>query len=76
MIIATGPEPKTESDAVSVSELRLKRGEDQRINAGHPWVFSNEVDIARTPPSRPVRRCVWYPIAKNFWGTRMSIRIP
>ena len=30
-------------------ELRLKHGEDRRINAGHPWVFSNEVDIARTP---------------------------
>ncbi len=30
-------------------ELRLKRGEDRRINAGHPWVFSNEVDIAKTP---------------------------
>ncbi len=23
--------------------LRLKRGEDRRIAAGHPWVFSNEV---------------------------------
>jgi 23S rRNA (cytosine1962-C5)-methyltransferase len=32
-----------------ILELRLKRGEDRRINAGHPWVFSNEVDIARTP---------------------------
>jgi len=32
-----------------VPELRLKRAEDRRINAGHPWVFSNEVDIARTP---------------------------
>ncbi|HEY1899351.1 MAG TPA: class I SAM-dependent rRNA methyltransferase [Steroidobacteraceae bacterium] len=36
-------------DATAVPELRLKRGEDRRINAGHPWVFSNEVDIARTP---------------------------
>ncbi|HEV2701300.1 MAG TPA: class I SAM-dependent rRNA methyltransferase [Steroidobacteraceae bacterium] len=33
----------------SVPELRLKHGEDRRINAGHPWVFSNEVDIMRTP---------------------------
>jgi 23S rRNA (cytosine1962-C5)-methyltransferase len=32
-----------------VPELRLRHGEDRRINAGHPWVFSNEVDIARTP---------------------------
>ncbi len=24
--------------------LRLKRGEERRIVAGHPWVFSNEID--------------------------------
>jgi 23S rRNA (cytosine1962-C5)-methyltransferase len=29
--------------------LRLKRGEDRRLSAGHLWVFSNEVDIAATP---------------------------
>jgi 23S rRNA (cytosine1962-C5)-methyltransferase len=29
--------------------LRLKRGEDRRITAGHMWVFSNEVDTANTP---------------------------
>jgi 23S rRNA (cytosine1962-C5)-methyltransferase len=29
--------------------LRLKPREDRRINAGHQWVFSNEVDIAATP---------------------------
>lgn len=29
--------------------LRLKRGEDRRISAGHMWVFSNEVDTAATP---------------------------
>ncbi len=29
--------------------LRLKRGEDRRISAGHLWVFSNEVDTASTP---------------------------
>ncbi len=31
--------------------LRLKRGEDGRIRGGHLWVFSNEVDVARTPLS-------------------------
>ncbi len=31
--------------------LRLKRGEDRRLRAGHLWVFSNEVDIAATPLS-------------------------
>jgi 23S rRNA (cytosine1962-C5)-methyltransferase len=30
-------------------DLRLKRGEDRRLSAGHLWVFSNEVDTARTP---------------------------
>lgn len=30
-------------------ELRLKPREDRRLSAGHMWVFSNEVDTARTP---------------------------
>jgi 23S rRNA (cytosine1962-C5)-methyltransferase len=29
--------------------LKLKRGEDRRIRAGHLWIFSNEVDTAATP---------------------------
>jgi 23S rRNA (cytosine1962-C5)-methyltransferase len=29
-------------------ELRLKLREDRRLSAGHLWVFSNEVDTART----------------------------
>jgi 23S rRNA (cytosine1962-C5)-methyltransferase len=29
--------------------LRLKRNEDRRLNAGHLWIFSNEVDTAATP---------------------------
>ncbi len=29
--------------------LRLKKNEDRRLRAGHLWVFSNEVDVARTP---------------------------
>jgi 23S rRNA (cytosine1962-C5)-methyltransferase len=29
--------------------LRLKRGEDRRLRAGHLWVFSNEVDNEATP---------------------------
>ncbi|HVY81445.1 MAG TPA: class I SAM-dependent rRNA methyltransferase [Steroidobacteraceae bacterium] len=29
--------------------LKLKRGEDRRIRAGHPWVFSNEIDNEATP---------------------------
>ncbi len=37
------------SAAVELPVLRLKRGEDRRLRAGHLWVFSNEVDIAATP---------------------------
>jgi 23S rRNA (cytosine1962-C5)-methyltransferase len=39
------------SEAPQAPLLRLKRGEDRRIRAGHPWVFSNEVDTAATPLS-------------------------
>ena len=28
--------------------LRLRRGEDRRLRAGHLWVFSNEIDVARS----------------------------
>ncbi|HTT07317.1 MAG TPA: class I SAM-dependent rRNA methyltransferase [Gammaproteobacteria bacterium] len=40
--------------------LYLKKNEDRRLRAGHVWVFSNEVDIARSPltvfqPGQPVR---------------------
>ena len=38
--------PAHESDA---RVLRLKRGEDRRLVAGHLWVFSNEVDTDSTP---------------------------
>ena len=37
------------ADRAELPELRLKRGEDRRLSAGHLWVFSNEVDTARTP---------------------------
>ncbi|HUR29138.1 MAG TPA: class I SAM-dependent rRNA methyltransferase [Planctomycetota bacterium] len=34
---------------MSTPVLKLKRGEDRRLRAGHLWVFSNEVDTAATP---------------------------
>jgi len=34
---------------VTTPVLKLKRGEDRRLRAGHLWVFSNEVDTAATP---------------------------
>lgn len=32
-----------------LATLYLKPREDQRVRAGHPWVFSNEVDVGRSP---------------------------
>jgi 23S rRNA (cytosine1962-C5)-methyltransferase len=40
----------TESDR-SIPLLRLKRGEERRLAAGHLWVFSNEIDTGSTPLS-------------------------
>lgn len=39
------------SDQIQVPALYLKRGEDTRLRAGHLWVFSNEVDVQRSPLS-------------------------
>lgn len=32
-------------------EIYLKKNEDKRLRQGHLWIFSNEVDITRTPLS-------------------------
>jgi 23S rRNA (cytosine1962-C5)-methyltransferase len=37
------------SESAELPVLRLKRNEDRRLNAGHLWVFSNEVDAQQTP---------------------------
>jgi 23S rRNA (cytosine1962-C5)-methyltransferase len=37
------------SDSIEYPALYLKRGEDARLRAGHLWVFSNEVDVVRSP---------------------------
>ena len=34
---------------MTLPPLRLRKGEDRRLRAGHLWVFSNEVDVERTP---------------------------
>jgi 23S rRNA (cytosine1962-C5)-methyltransferase len=34
---------------VTLPVLKLKRGEDRRLRAGHVWIFSNEVDTQATP---------------------------
>ncbi len=43
--LTPGPVPA----APPIPELRLKRGEDRRLTAGHLWVFSNEIDTEATP---------------------------
>jgi 23S rRNA (cytosine1962-C5)-methyltransferase len=35
--------------AAQLPALRLKRNEDRRLQAGHLWIFSNEVDTQQTP---------------------------
>jgi len=42
------PEPPAGNAARS---LVLKRGEERRLAAGHPWVFSNEIDTGHSPLS-------------------------
>ncbi|HSC12143.1 MAG TPA: RlmI/RlmK family 23S rRNA methyltransferase, partial [Rhodanobacteraceae bacterium] len=37
------------SNEVAYPALYLKRNEDARLRAGHLWVFSNEVDVQRSP---------------------------
>lgn len=39
------------TDDIQVPALYLKRGEDTRLREGHLWVFSNEVDVSRSPLS-------------------------
>jgi 23S rRNA (cytosine1962-C5)-methyltransferase len=42
-----------------VIPIYLKRGEDRRLRLGHPWVYSNQIDIHKSPlkgipPGEPV----------------------
>jgi 23S rRNA (cytosine1962-C5)-methyltransferase len=37
------------TDAAPLRTLALKKGEERRLLAGHLWIFSNEVDVAKTP---------------------------
>ena len=34
---------------MAYSELFLKKNEDRRLRQGHLWIFSNEVDVQRSP---------------------------
>ncbi len=33
----------------TIPPIRLKKGEDRRNRAGHPWIYSNEIDTNATP---------------------------
>src|SRR5262249_13733196 len=43
--------PLRSGPLVLQAKLVLKRGEERRIAAGHPWVFSNEIDTEHSPLS-------------------------
>jgi 23S rRNA (cytosine1962-C5)-methyltransferase len=47
--MSTPPVAHAEQTDTALPELRLKPREEKRLAAGHLWVFSNEVEIARTP---------------------------
>ena len=36
------------SSAAPMRTLALRKNEDRRLSAGHLWIFSNEVDVAKT----------------------------
>src|SRR6204780_1340013 len=48
-MLVVAEESGTPSGLVELPILRLKRGEDRRLRAGHLWVFANEVDNDATP---------------------------
>jgi 23S rRNA (cytosine1962-C5)-methyltransferase len=43
------PTAAIDTTPTEMAELRLKPREERRLTAGHLWIFSNEVDTARTP---------------------------
>jgi 23S rRNA (cytosine1962-C5)-methyltransferase len=47
--MSSPPAALEKSTAAELPELRLKPREERRLAAGHLWIFSNEVDTARTP---------------------------
>lgn len=39
----------TSTEQAPLQTLRLRRGEERRLRSGHLWIYSNEVDIEKTP---------------------------
>jgi 23S rRNA (cytosine1962-C5)-methyltransferase len=46
--MSSQPEPAAAS-AMSLPPLALKPREERRLQAGHLWIFSNEIDVGATP---------------------------
>jgi 23S rRNA (cytosine1962-C5)-methyltransferase len=53
--------------------LRLKKNEDRRLRAGHLWVFSNEVDVARTPLTVEILDSRGTPLGAGYVNPRSLI---
>jgi len=41
--------PHPEKPAHGLRTLVLRKNEDRRVAAGHSWIFSNEIDVAKSP---------------------------
>ena len=67
------------SESTEYPALILRRGEDRRLRAGHLWVFSNEVDVQRTPLDRfQVGQTVCIVDASgtaSIWSTGSGLRL-
>jgi hypothetical protein len=61
--------------AADLPTLRLKRNEDRRLQAGHLWVFSNEIDTGQTPLTKFTAGVCWH-TTTGLWAWPMSTRNP
>jgi len=52
-------------------EIQLNKDEERRIRSGHHWIFSNEIDVKKTPikEMKPGAMVEIFDSRKNFLGT-------
>ncbi len=52
-------------------EIQLNKDEERRIRSGHHWIFSNEIDVKKTPIKelKPGAMVEIFDSRKNFLGT-------
>lgn len=64
----TGAGEKIVSENLAITHIRLRKNEERRILAGHPWIFSNEIetDFKPIPPGSLVEV---YSHQNRFLGT-------